>query len=198
VQEARACFEQAYATAVPNDLVGLAADAAHMLSMMLPFDDARVWVDRGMTLAERSSDPTIRHWVGVIMNNWGGRLDEQGDHQGAALAFERALAARRLEGDASVTRESEFELAVQLRKLGSAAQALSIQQRLQQEALSAREPVGAILVEQVEILLALNRKPEAKQAAEAALHALTDEGAPAGQIDHLRTVLKELSNVDPR
>lgn len=198
IQDARAQFEQAYETAVPAGQPGLASDAAHMLAVILPFDEARVWVDRGLVLAEQSSDPTVRHWVGVIMNNWGGRLDEQGNHEGAALAFARALAARRLEGDESVTRESEFELAVQLRKLGLATQALSIQQRLQQEAISAKEPLGEILTEEVENLKALNRKAEARQTAEEAIRSLAMHGAPAEQINHLRSLLKEMSTAESR
>lgn len=193
-QDARASFEKAYETAVAAEQAGLAADAAHMLALMLPFAEARTWVDRGLDLAERSSDPTVRHWVGVIMNNWGERLDEQGDHEGAALAFARALAARRLEDDASVSRVSEFALAVQLRKLGLAAQALAIQDRLQREAISAKEPVGEILIERVENLRVLQRKVEARRAAEEALRSLLSQGAPADQIDHLRSLLKAISD----
>jgi tetratricopeptide (TPR) repeat protein len=192
-QDARVSFEKAYETAAAAEQPGLAADAAHMLALMLPFEESRTWTDRGLVLAEQSSDPTVRHWVGVLMNNWGERLDEQGDHEGAALAFARALAARRLENDASVSRASEFALAVQLRKLGLAAQALAIQDRLQQEATSAKEPVGEILIEKVENLRALNRKNEARRAAEEALRSLLTQGAPAEQIDHLRSVLKDIS-----
>ncbi|MGI9102538.1 MAG: hypothetical protein ACR2IF_08850 [Terriglobales bacterium] len=193
--QARVSFEKAYETAVPAGQAGLAADAAHMLALILPFHEARVWTDRGMVLAERSSDPTVRHWVGVLMNNWGVRLDEQGDHQGAALAFSRALASRRLENDPSICRESEFALAVQLRKLGLAAQALAIQDRLQQEATSAKEPPWGILIERVENLRALHRKGEARKAAEDALDSLSSQGAPAEQINHLRSILKDLSGV---
>jgi|SRR5579862_8747642 len=192
-QEARASFEKAYEIAVAAEQAGLAADAAHMLALMLPFEEARTWTDRGLVLAERSSDPTVRHWVGVLMNNWGVRLDEQSDHEEAALAFARALAARRLENDPSVSRASEFALAVQLRKLGLAAQALAIQDRLQQEAAAAKEPVGEILIEKVENLRALNRRDEARREAEEALRTLLSQGAPAGQIDHLRSVLKDMS-----
>jgi tetratricopeptide (TPR) repeat protein len=192
-QDARVSFEKAYEIAAAAEQPGLAADAAHMLALMLPFEEARTWTDRGLVLAERSSDPTVRHWVGVLMNNWGERLDEQSDHEGAALAFARALAARRLENDPSVSRASEFALAVQLRKLGLAAQALAIQDRLQQEATSAKEPVGEILIEKVENLRALNRKDEARRAAEEALRSLLSQGAPAEQIDHLRSVLKDIS-----
>jgi tetratricopeptide (TPR) repeat protein len=192
-QDARVSFERAYETAVSADQDGLGADAAHMLALTLPFEEARTWTDRGLVLAERSSDPTIRHWVGVLLNNWGGRLDEQGDHGGAALAFARALAARRLENDPSVSRVSEFALAVQLRKLGLTAQALAIQDRLQQEATFAKEPIGEILIEKVENLRALKRKDEARRVAEEALRLLLSQGAPAEQVDHLRSVLKEIS-----
>ena len=192
-EQARVSFETAYETAVAAGESELAADAAHMLALMLPFEEARVYTDRGMVLAERSSDPNVRHWVGVLMNNWGERLDEEGDHQGAALAFARALAARRLENDPAVIRESEFALAVQLRKLGLAAQALAIQERLQQEATSAKEPVGEILIERVECLKTLNRKEEARRVAEEALRSPSTQGVSAKQVDQLRSLLKDLS-----
>jgi len=197
-QDARASFEKAYEAAAAAGQPGLAADAAHMLALMLPFEEARTWTDRGLVLAEESRDPAVRHWVGVMMNNWGWRLDEQGDHEGAALAFARALAARRLENDPAVSRASEFALAVQLRKLGLAAQALAVQDRLEQEATSAKEPVGEILIERVENLRALKREEEARRAAEEALRSLLSQGAPAEQIDHLRSLLKELSGGGPR
>jgi len=192
-QEARVNFEKAYDIAVAAQQPGLAADSAHMMALILPLREAQTWTDRGMVLAEQSSDPTVRHWVGVLMNNWGERLDEQNDHEGAALAFARALAARRLENDPSVSRESEFALAVQLRKLGLAAQALAIQDRLLQEATAGKEPVGDILIERVENLRAMNRKDDARRAAEEALRSLSSQGASADQIDHLRSVLKDLS-----
>jgi tetratricopeptide (TPR) repeat protein len=192
-QDARESFEKAYETAAAAEQPGLAADAAHMLALMLPFEEARTWTDRGLVLAERSSDPTVHHWVGVLMNNWGERLDEQNDHEGAALAFARALAARRLENDPSVSRENEFALAVQLRKLGLSAQALAIQDRLLQEATAVKEPIGDILIERVENLRAMNRKDDARQAAEEALRSLSSQGASAEQIDHLRSVLKDIS-----
>jgi len=196
-EQARVSFEKAYETALAGGESELAADAAHMLALILPFEEARVWTDRGMVIAERSSDPTVRHWVGVLMNNWGERLDEQGDHQGAALAFARALASRRLENDSAVIRESEFALAVQLRKLDLASQALAIQDRLQQEATSAKEPVGEILIERVECLKTLNRKDDARRVAEEALRSPSTQGITAKQVDQLRSVLRDLSGAGP-
>jgi tetratricopeptide (TPR) repeat protein len=190
---ARVNFEKAYKTAMAGGQPGLAADAAHMLALMVPFEEARLWTDRGMILAERSSDPTVHHWVGILMNNWGERLDETGDHEAAALAFARALAARRLESDASVTRESEFALAVQLRKLGQSEQALAIQERLEYEATTARGPVGEILIEKIENLRALKRDNEAREAVTDALHSASKQGLSAEQIEKLHSLLKALS-----
>lgn len=51
--------------------------------------------------------------------------------------------------------------------------------------MSAKEPVGEILIERVENLRALNRKEEARRAAEEALRSLLSQGAPAEQIERL-------------
>jgi len=190
-EDARLQFERAYEAALAGGEIGLAADSAHILALLLPFEDARAWTDRGLVLAERASDPAIQRWVGVLANNWGWRLDEQGDHAGAALAFARALNARRIENDLALIRASEFALGVELRKLGQRAQALAIQERLQEEATSAKEPIGEILVERVENLIALHRKEEARSVAKGALRLLTDRDDP-GPVERLRAILKEM------
>jgi len=92
-----------------------------------------------------------------------------------------------------VIQESEFALAVQLRKLGLAAQALAIQERLQQEATSAKEPGGEILIKRVECLKTLKRKEEARRVAEEALRSPSTQGISAKQVDQLRSLLKDLS-----
>jgi hypothetical protein len=50
-----------------------------------------------------------------------------------------------------------------------------------------------ILIEKVENLRALKRKDEARRVAEEALRLLLSQGAPAEQVDHLRSVLKDIS-----
>jgi tetratricopeptide (TPR) repeat protein len=193
IREAKACFEKAYQTAAAAKELALAADAAHMLAMMLPFDEARIWNDHGLAMAEASSDPMLRHWVGVLANNWGWRLDEQGDHAGAALSFARALACRRVEGDESLIRASEFALAVELRQLGMAEQALAIQQRLQQEATAAKEPVGEIVIERIHNLWTLKRNDEAREVATEALSPPIQKSLSTVQIEKIRTQLQALS-----
>ena len=188
--QARSAFERAYTMAISEHQDALAADATHMLALLQPYEEAEVWTDRGLTLAEGSAEPRVRRWVGVLANNWGWRLDEAGDHAGAALAFARALAARRIEGDAAEISASEFALAVQLRKLGHSNQALAILDRLLREATSAGELLGEILVERIENLEALGRNEEARRSAEDALRVLTGHKDAARQIERLRTLLQ--------
>ena len=185
-EDAGVVFEQAYSLAVAGNETALAADAAHMLAVLLPFEAAVAWVDRGLVLAEGSRDPSARRWVGVMAYNWGWRLDERGDHSAAALAFARALGYRRMDKDAAVVRTTEFALAMQLRKLGLVAQALAIQERLLEEATAAKEPIGGIMVEKVEDLSALGRREEARVAAAEALRASTTHEFSASQVERLR------------
>jgi len=196
-EDARAAFEEAYRLAVAGGEQAPAADAAHMLALLLPFEAAAAWVDRGLVLAEGSADPAVRRWAGVLAYNWGWRLDEHGDHSAAALSFARALACRRIENDAPVVRTTEFALATELRKIGLAAQALAIQERLLAEAKSAKEPFVDILVERVEDLSALGRGEDARAAAGEALRTLGKNELSAGQIERLRQ-LAEAKSFDRR
>jgi tetratricopeptide (TPR) repeat protein len=128
--------------------------------------------------------------VGVLAYNWGWRLDGHGNPAEAALAFARSLGYRRMEKDAPVVRTTEFALAMQLRKLGLVAQALAIQERLLEEATTAKEPIGSILVEKVEDLSALGRPEEARAAVAEALRAPTVDELSARQVERLRELAK--------
>jgi tetratricopeptide (TPR) repeat protein len=147
VDQARAQFESAYRIARDGRADSLAADAAHMLAVLLPFEQAAPWVDRGLAVAESSENPIARAWVGNLCFNWGESLADHGRHLDAALYFARAMAARSVQGDAATVRTAEFALAVELRALGAADQARAIQRRLLREATMAGEDTADILRE---------------------------------------------------
>jgi len=147
VDQARAQFESAYRIARDGRADSLAADAAHMLAVLLPFEQAAPWVDRGLAVAESSENPIARAWVGNLCFNWGESLAAHGKHLDAALYFARAVAARSVQGDAATVRTAEFALAVELRTLGTVDQARAIQRRLLREATIAREDTADILRE---------------------------------------------------
>jgi hypothetical protein len=136
-------FILAYEIALESNEDALAADAAHMMALIAPVNEAEAWVERGLVAALGSDRPTARAWAGTISYNWAMALSERGDHAGAALYLARALAARQAQGDADLTRATERALAQELAFTGEAAQARAILERLLREERAAGEDTAA-------------------------------------------------------
>jgi tetratricopeptide (TPR) repeat protein len=87
-------FEQAYHRAVAEGLSGLAADAAHMLAIVLPPERHEEWAERGLRLADGSADPLARSMAGALLNNLGWTHADAGRWEQAYRLFDRAVTAR--------------------------------------------------------------------------------------------------------
>lgn len=88
-------FERAFdgAMGIPHEF--LAVDAAHMAAIAAPDVAAKqAWADRGIDMAEASSDPEVVGWLGPFYNNLGWDYYDEGDYATALDNFERALAER--------------------------------------------------------------------------------------------------------
>src|SRR5215217_6120617 len=95
VAAAQPLFAEALSTALEAREDFVAVDAAHMAAVAAPDRDGAVrWTERGIQLAEGSSDEETRYWLGPLLNNVGWAHLEAGDHARALGAFERALVAR--------------------------------------------------------------------------------------------------------
>lgn len=86
-------FREAYDRALQHGFAGLAADAAHMLALVLPGEHEQ-WAHRGLAAAEGSSDPLALGMVGALLNNLGWQLADAGRWEEAYPLFDRAVAAR--------------------------------------------------------------------------------------------------------
>lgn len=86
-------FRDAYERATAAGLAGLAADAAHMLALVL-VDEEATWTDRGLQAAAGSIDPLALGMTGALLNNRGWRLADAGRWQEAHALFDRAVDAR--------------------------------------------------------------------------------------------------------
>lgn len=161
--DARPFFAQAWSVARAAGLDGLAVDAAHMVAIVEVPDSALVWNHRAMALAESSSDPGARGWLGPLYNNLGWTHHDQGDYMQALELFEKGLAWRREQGQARETRIAEWAVARTLRSLGRYEEALSRQQTLEREWEATGEPDGYVFEEIGECLVALGRADEAKK-----------------------------------
>lgn len=88
-------FERAYTAANAIGDEFLAVDSAHMVAIAATdFAARRAWAERGIVIAEASTDPAVGYWLGSLFNNLGWDWLDEGDYETALSWFEHALAAR--------------------------------------------------------------------------------------------------------
>lgn len=141
---------------------GFAVDAAHMLGIVEPGDSSVAWNRKAMALAESSSDPKARKWLGSLYNNLGWTYHGQGEYDTALDLFGKALAEREKEGKKSDVRIARWCVARCLRSLGRVEEALAAQRRLYDEFAAEGSMDGYVVEEMGECLLLLHRDAEAK------------------------------------
>ena len=155
-------IEAAWALARTLGEDGLAVDAAHMLALVDAAPGEATWHERALDLADTSPDPAARKWRGSLWNNIGWARFGASDVDGALVAFETALEARRGQGQAKETRVAEWCVARALRALGKPDEALAIQERLVTETAAAGDAEDGYMSEEIaECLLELGRHAEA-------------------------------------
>jgi len=161
-EKAKAAFLEAWEQAQQNHLDGYAVDAAHMMGIIEPEDQALAWNLRAVQYAKASQDPTARRWLATLQNNIGWTYFKMQKYEDALTVFEDALELRKAQGNPATIRIARWSVAKIHRMLGHLDQALKEQQALLGEAERAREDDGYTHEELAECLLALNRPKEAK------------------------------------
>lgn len=147
-------FLDAWEKAQAARLDFFAVDAAHMLGIVEPPDEALKWNEKAVGLAEKSSDPKAQGWIGSLLNNIGWTYYDKGDYAKALDVFQRDLKwfeERKREEQARIAR---YSIGKTYRAMGRVEEALALQQKL--------KPDGFVLEEIAECLLALKRTDEAK------------------------------------
>jgi tetratricopeptide (TPR) repeat protein len=123
-------FEAAYARAEAAGLVGLAADAAHMMAIAAPVEDRAAWAERGLAIATGSDDPLALRMRAAILTNVALAHAEAEDWVSALPLFEQAVDLRRLAGDPGQLHFARWCRARALRALGRYGEALAEQRTL--------------------------------------------------------------------
>lgn len=171
-------FTAAYDHAVQAGEDALAADAAHMAAIVTEGPAGEGWTERGLRIAEASTDPAARNWRGTLLTNRGMARHEQGRFAEALADFEGAFSARVEQGDPERIFVAEWMIAWTLRGLGRHEEALAILDRLEVEAATRGRPDVYVHDEQAENFTALRRDEEAAAARAAADALRRPAGAP--------------------
>ena len=158
----RESFLAAWELAAASREDALAVDAAHMLGIVEPPDEARSWNERAMTLARSSPDPGARRWIGSLANNMAWARHDAGDDDGATELFELARDTWLADGRVDRARVARWSIARCLRSQGKLYDALAEQEALRVELVALGEADGYVFEELGECLLALGRGDEAR------------------------------------
>jgi tetratricopeptide (TPR) repeat protein len=151
-------FQRALDEAEAAGLDDLAVDAAHMMAIVEPGEAQIAWAERALAIADASTDPRARRWVGSVTHNLGWTLHDLGRYDEALAYFERARAFREEQGDPESIRVARWTVARGLRSLGRHEEALEIQR-----ALADTGPEDGYVDEELgELLLAMDRPDEAR------------------------------------
>jgi tetratricopeptide (TPR) repeat protein len=160
--KARPLFFEAWQLADREKITLLAIDAAHMLGIVDPPEEAMRWNERAMALAMSSNAPRALRWRGSLANNMG-HTERERDHLDASLKYFRAsLTAFQLTRSDSQIRVAQWQVANVLRLQKKYAEALAIQLQLEKDMTQANAPDGYVYEEIAEIYLALDKAADAK------------------------------------
>jgi len=121
-------FEAAYNAAMRARELLMAIDAAHMCALAAPNRGSRLgWTQRGIDVAEASSDRNVSYWLGPLYNNLGVDHADAGEHEAALTAFQRALEVRlRYPENPQAIQWARESVAEALRALGRDDQAKAV------------------------------------------------------------------------
>jgi tetratricopeptide (TPR) repeat protein len=167
--KAESLFVQAFET---GKLIGAdfcAIDAAHMVALAVASpEDKLKWNLIGVGLAEKSSDPRARGWLGSLCNNIGWDCHDQAKYDQALDMFDKALAFRIEQGKPKDIGIAKWCVARALRSLERYDEALKIQVELKDEYDSTGQQDGYVHEELGELYLVLGKLEESEKAFAAA------------------------------
>lgn len=155
--KARPFFEEALEVSRKGAPDNHAVDAAHMLAIVDSGQAALDWNIKALAMAENSSQPKARKWLGSLYNNIGWTYFDMQKYESALTLFQKALAFRQEQGKVAPIRIAKWSVARAKRFLGQVDEALAVQRELEKEwAQSGEEQDGYVFEELAECLLIKN------------------------------------------
>lgn len=110
-----------------------AVDAAHMLGIAESQDMQLQWNEKAVDLAEKSTDPRAKKWLGSLYNNIGWTHHGNGDFKKALEVFKKTYAWHQERENKESMRIAQWSIARTHRSLGNIDTALEIQTKLARE-----------------------------------------------------------------
>ena len=111
-------FERAFQVALDAGQEFVAVDAAHMAAIATEGDGVEAWTQRGIELAETSTEPGVDYWLGTLLNNYGWHQVDAGELEQALATFRLALEARERTGTPEQIEHAREAIAETLELLG--------------------------------------------------------------------------------
>ncbi len=155
-------FEEAWETAVSNDLDHFAVDAAHMLGIAESPEKQLAWNLKALELAEKSEEKSVKGWLGPLYNNIGWTYHDMEQYDEALELFEKSLAWRKKINDDQGRRIAQWTIAHTYRLTGRVNEAIDLLRALEKEIEeNGLTSDGYVFEELAESLLLLGRQDEA-------------------------------------
>jgi len=163
-EESKPYFLRAWKQGEEAGLDFHAVDAAHMLGIVEPAEEALRWNERAIARAESSEDPRARRWIGALTNNTGWTYHDNGDYETALGLFERNVRWHTEMNTTEGLMIAKWCVARTLRSLGRIEEALQAQRTLAEERIDRGLPPSGYVAEELgECLLATGKAEEATE-----------------------------------
>ena len=146
-------FFEAWVIGQAADLDGRAVDAAHMLAIVEPPEDAMRWNQLAMNLAESSEDESAKRWLGALYNNIGWTLHDLERYDEALVTLQKGLEWRIERGTPGPIRIAKYSVGRALRSLERYDEAMEIQSAVAAELAAEGKTDGYVEEELGELLL---------------------------------------------
>ncbi|MDQ3021459.1 MAG: hypothetical protein M3R36_12955 [Bacteroidota bacterium] len=162
--KSRELFLKAYELSIKHNEDNLAVDAAHMLGIIEPYEEAQRWNETAMKLAEKSSDEKAKGWLGPLYNNTAWNYHDNKEYQKALEIFKKNVEWHTEKNSGQKLIIAKWSVGRVLRSLNKTDEALVLQKNLLKEIEEKNlEPDGYVYEEIAECNLIKNNKEDAKK-----------------------------------
>ncbi len=174
----------------------LAIDAAHMLAIVSKGDASLKWNEIAIQMAEKSSNPKSKKWLGSLYNNTGWSYHDLNRFNDALGMFEKALTWHLEYGSNQTQRIAKWAIARCLRSLGKTQKSLDMQLELYELGQAENRTDGYVYEEIGECYLILGKPDKATPFFAIAYQELSQDGWLVSNEPDRLSRLKELGNVE--